>query len=375
MDERTLERLVGSYLALPQETHTFGWQGGEPTLMGLPFFRRMVELQTALGQPGAKVANGLQTNGTLLDDEFASFLSDYRFLVGVSLDGPAALHDAGRYTVSGQVTHARVLSGIECLRRRRVEFNILTLVTQNNAARPAEVYDYLIANGFYYQQYIECVNFADSPTVAPFAIDGPEWGEFLCAIFDRWYPRDVQKVSVRLFDAILAHLVDGTANTCTHSGNCQCYFLVEHNGDIYPCDFHVQPEWRLGNLHTDSWAALWNGPRFAQFGARKTREEETRCGGCPYLAICLGDCPKNRGSDVSRRSRLCEGWQRFYRHTLPRFQELAGQIRRDREFVCCEMKRRQRLATANIVTIPGRNAPCTCGSGRKFKACCGRWLR
>ncbi len=140
MDDRTLERVISSFLATPQETHTFGWQGGEPTLMGLPFFQRVVALQSTLGRIGTKVANGLQTNGTLLTDEFASFLGKYRFLVGVSLDGPPDIHDAMRRNANGQGSHASVLAGIECLRRQKVEFNILTLVNRTNVSRAVEVY-------------------------------------------------------------------------------------------------------------------------------------------------------------------------------------------------------------------------------------------
>ncbi len=154
MDDRTLARVIGSYLSTAQPTHSFGWQGGEPTLMGLPFFRRAVELQKTLGRSGTRVANGLQTNGTLLDHEFAAFLAEYHFLVGVSLDGPPVLHDATRRAADGQGSHARVLAGISALRRAKAEFNILTLVNRANVSHAADVYDDLVEQGFLYHQYI-----------------------------------------------------------------------------------------------------------------------------------------------------------------------------------------------------------------------------
>jgi uncharacterized protein len=332
MHERTLDRMIAGYMATPQPVHTFGWQGGEPTLMGVDFYRRAVELQAAYAQAGSRIANGLQTNGTLLNDEFAAFLAEYRFLVGVSLDGPAAMHDAERGFITGQGSHAQVLSGIECLRRHRVEFNILTLVNRANVSQPIAVYDYLVEQGLLYHQYIECVEFAPDGTLQPFAITGPAWGAFLCQIFDRWYRSDTRRVSVRLFDTVLARMVYGTSNCCASSGNCCSYFVVEHNGDVYACDFHVTPAWKLGNVMTDDWASLQTSSRYAAFGARKGKWSE-RCKRCPYLPFCMGDCLKNRGGrknqDPTKLSHLCEGWRQFYRHTLPRFQMLAEDICRN----------------------------------------------
>ena len=358
MDEHTLERVITSYLATSQKTHTFGWQGGEPTLMGLPFFRRAVELQKTVGRAGTKVANGLQTNGTLLDDEFAAFLAEYRFLVGVSLDGPPAIHDAERRSADGQGSHARVLAGIECLRQRRVEFNVLTLVHRANVARATEVYDYLVDHGFFYHQYIECIEFAGDGSLEPFAIDGASWGAFLCAVFDRWYARDTRRVSVRLFDTVLARLVDGVANTCSCGDDCRQYFVVEYNGDIYPCDFHVRSEWFLGNIQHGNWDDFLKHPRFAEFGARK-RQGLAVCAACPFLELCQCDCPKNRGGDPAQRSQLCAGWKMFYAHTLPHFRELAEQIRCDRAFVQREAERQLHVQQADKRNAgPGRNDRC-----------------
>ena len=335
MNEVTLERMIAGYMATPQPVYAFGWQGGEPTLMGLDFFRQVVARQAAHARPGTKVANSLQTNGTLLNDEFAAFLAEYRFLVGVSLDGPAAMHDAERQTAGGTGSHALALAGIECLRRNQVEFNVLTLVNRANVSRPVEVYDYLVAQGFYFHQYIECVEFAPDGTLQPFAITGPAWGDFLCQLFDRWYAQDTDRVSVRLFDTVLEKMVYGTASSCIAGKNCCQYFVVESSGDVYPCDFHVKPRWKLGNISTTTWAALQQSPAYVAFGKRKW-QRDAHCVSCVFLPFCQGDCPKNRGGlqkpDPSRRSHLCEGWKQFYRHTLPRFEKLADVIRSERKF-------------------------------------------
>lgn len=329
MPSAVLERMVRSFLQTPQPSHTFAWQGGEPTLMGLPFYREATALQASLGAPGTVVANGFQTNGVLLDDDWAALFAEYRFLVGVSLDGPAPLHDRFRRDRSGRGTHARVLEGIAALRRRRVEYNILTLVSQANVTRPETVYDYLCEQDVRFHQYIECVELDAHGALQPFAVTAAQWGEFLCRLFDHWFRHDTHRVSVRLFDTILAQLVDGVCNTCASGTSCDTYLVVEHNGDVYPCDFFVRPELRLGNLLEDEWEALQASDRYCAFAAAKTRWDAA-CAACPWLRFCHGDCPKNRGGSPERLSLLCEGWRRFYAHALPRLEELAQEVRRAR---------------------------------------------
>ena len=198
----------------------------------------------------------------------------------------------------------------------------------------------------------------------PYALAGGEWGEFLCAVFDEWVAHDIGRISVRLFDAILAFLFDGRYDLCHMSGDCRQYFVVEHNGDVYPCDFYVRADLRLGNIGQDSWRDLLSSPIRAAFGLGKTEWPED-CAVCKYLPLCSGDCLKHRPLGHPRaKSWLCEGWRIFYAHALPRLQELAWRIRSEGG---------QR--TGNLaLPEPGRNAPCFCGSGRKFKKCHGeRW--
>jgi uncharacterized protein len=374
MTDAILDRMIGSFMATGQRVYSFAWQGGEPTLVGLDFFKRVVELQKHYGKHGATVANGLQTNGTLLDDDWARHFAEYKFLLGVSLDGPEAIHDHFRLYGDRRGSHAEVLKGIAALRRQRAEFNILTLVSQANAHHATEVYDYLVERGFLYHQYIECVEFDEKGDLLPFSVSGAEWGAFLCAIFDRWFASDTRRVSVRLFDSVLARLVDGATNVCTMGADCRNYLVVEHNGDIYPCDFFVEPDLRLGNIMRDDWAALWGRERFAAFGAAKCGWNP-QCASCPYLALCGGDCQKHRyakGRDPGNLSALCEGWRLFHGHTRDRFLQLADGIRKERAQADALARRQAAAERFSGGGRVGRNDPCPCGSDRKFKKCCGK---
>ncbi len=359
MSDETLEALIKGYMATPQPQYAFAWQGGEPTLMGLEFFERVVELQKKHGAPGASVANHLQTNGLAVDDALARHLARYNFLVGVSLDGPAQRHDRYRRNALGHGSHERVMAGLEALRRHRVKVNILTLVSQANVAHGASTYRYLRDQGYDFHQYIPCVEFDPSGQRLPFALSGPEWGDFLCSVYDEWVKHDAGKVSIRFFDSILYRMVKGGPNICHMGDNCCQYFVVEHNGDVYPCDFFVEPELRLGNIARDSWKSLQGSPIYLDFGARKA-DRDPGCDTCPYLDYCAADCPKHRiaGGRVEPRAKsvLCQGYMKFFDHALPGLQRLAREISG---------------GTAGAGKV-GRNDPCPCGSGRKYKKCCGR---
>lgn len=330
MSDAVLERLVRSYLATEQPVHAFVWQGGEPLLMGHRFFDRIADLQMAFGRRGSCVSNAVQTNGVLLDDRYARQFRACRFLTGVSLDGPAGLHDSMRRDCGGAGSHGRVLAGIEALRRCGAEFNVLTLVSKGTVGHAKTIYEYLVKEvGATFLQFVECVELDGRGGASPYSVSPTEWGSFLCEIFDAWYASDTRRVSIRLFDTILGKLATGRDLCCTVGSDCRQYFVVEHNGDVYPCDFHVSAEWRLGNVLSDSWDAMAGSELYRRFGARK-RELPDACMACEYLSLCAGDCPKNRvghGSGSARAlSHLCEGWKMFYAHTLPRFRSLSKEI-------------------------------------------------
>ncbi|NLN02523.1 MAG: anaerobic sulfatase maturase [Lentisphaerae bacterium] len=368
MSDAVLARLVESYLATNQPQYGFAWQGGEPTLMGSAFFSRVTELQRQHRRPGTVITNALQTNATLIDDELAAHLAADNFLVGVSLDGPAELHDAYRLTHNGHPTHASVAEGMERLRRHRVDFNILTLVNRRNAAEPERIYRHLVQQGCLHHQYIPCVAHDATGQLLPFSLEQGQWGDFLCRLFDLWYQHDTRRVSVRLFDSIVIRLIEGVTNDCTFSRDCRHYFMVEHNGDVYPCDFFAEPGLRLGNIMEHTWDELLRSPRYQAFGACKS-QWNAACDTCAWLEFCAGDCPRHRyitSRDPRQRSFLCADWQQFLAHTMPRFRRLAEEIRAERQ-----ARQRGVTATSRGTSSPGRNVPCPCGSGRKFKHCCG----
>jgi len=323
MSNETLETLVSGYMQTKQPVYQFGWQGGEPTLMGVDFFRTVVRLQGKYGRPGAKVSNGLQTNGTLITPEMAALFKEYHFLAGISIDGPAEIHDLRRKTLVGTGSYKQVMQGLEELRRHDVEVNVLVLVHHDNVTKPEAVFRHLVDLGFTYHQYIPCVEMDKYGNPLPWSITGAEWGEFLIRMFQIWSKGHVQTVSVRNFDAVLQMLVTGQAVMCTLGRNCSDYFVVEHNGDVYPCDFFVEPELLLGNIRSDSWESLRNSKTYRAFGSRKLRLPG-ECQTCEYFTLCTGDCPKHRdGQDMSR---LCEGIRMFYKETLPAFRSIASRL-------------------------------------------------
>jgi len=364
MSDETLEILIKSYMSTNQlNNYSFGWQGGEPTLMGLKFFEKVIELQKKYGPPGAVVSNGLQTNGTLITEEMAKFFKKYNFLLGVSLDGPPYLHDYYRKTLGQTPTHSLVMRGIEILKKHNVEFNILILVNNKTVKKAREIYQYMKSQGFLYHQYIPCVEFDNNNKPHTYSITGKEWGTFLCELYDEWIKEDMKKISIRLFDSILEYLVYGQYNVCYMNNDCCQYFLVEYDGNVYPCDFFVRKDLLIGNVKTGTWDEFLKSPVYLRFGRQKANWN-VYCNNCIYLNLCHGDCQKFRigGSKSSRMlSVLCKGWRMLYAHSLPQFKRIAQQIRAERN-----IKAHIPIKIEKI----GRNAPCPCGSGKKYKDCC-----
>lgn len=366
MDDVTLEKMIASYMKTKQPAYSFGWQGGEPTLMGVDFFKKVVELQKKYSKPGIPVSNGLQTNGTLITDDMAKLFHDYNFLVGVSVDGPEPIHNKYRVHTGDRGSHHLVMEGIHKLKKHKVEFNILTLVSESNVNHAKEVYSYLKEQGFYYHQYIPCVEFDSLGSHVPYSITGKQWGQFLIDIFNLWKKEDVFKVSIRKFDAILSLLIMGQINMCTMSGHCCQYFVVEHNGDVFPCDFFVEKQRNLGNVHHESWQDMQTSKSFEQFGAQKNNWND-QCKQCDYIDLCSGDCLKHRiynQNEPEHLSWLCEGWKMFYDATLDEFKAIA------KNYLKSQGKNHSTLLFDEVKR--DRNGLCFCGSQKKFKHCHGK---
>lgn len=323
MSPEVLEAMIREYLALDQPVYAFCWQGGEPALMGLPFYRKATALQERCAPAGSVITNSIQTNATGITDALAAHFADYRFLAGCSLDGPQDVHDRYRRGAGGQGSYARVREGLDVLMRRGVEVDILAVVTRANVGNPGRLYDFFRALGCGRLHFIPCVHDGSVDGTGA-AITGEEWGAFLNGIFDRWLPRDVGRLGIRLFDAVVAKMAHDQDWLCTLGRDCRQYLVVEHDGTVYPCDFFVDEGLRLGNVRGDSLAGMRAGEAYRRFGEAKLAAPE-ECLSCRHWELCRGDCPGNR--PVSGRSILCAGWLRFFDHAGPRLAELARMVR------------------------------------------------
>ncbi len=364
MTPQVLEEMIKQMMALDRRQATFGWQGGEPTLCGLDFFRQAVALQKKYGAAGQSVSNGLQTNALLLTPEWARFLRQYNFLLGVSLDGPAKYHDAYRVYANGAPTHERVMKSIRMLEQYHVEFNILSVINRITGNHGAEIYDYLVSEGFQFLQFIPCVE-VDPTTgrITDFSVGPEQFGDFLCEVFDRWYNHGQPEVSIRDFDAILAVYLGQEAPMCSYQKECGSYVVVEYNGDLYPCDFMVREELYLGNLMETPLDKIFESEKLKAF-ARKKSTPRPECQVCAWLPICNQGCTRFVNIDGSKRNYLCKGYQRFFSYAHERFLELRNRILLRMGYDPTRIK-------PPVLPI-GRNDPCPCGSGKKYKHCCGR---
>jgi uncharacterized protein len=332
MSEEILECLVKSYLGPRFPLSSFTWQGGEPMLMGLDFYKKVVQLQQQYGASGQFVSNALQTNGILLDNAWCEFLADYKFLVGISLDGPKEFHDYYRRDRTGNGTYDRVLEGIECCRRHGVNFNILVLLNDRNVNHPDLLFDFFTSRDMLYLQFIPCVeqNPVDPTQPASYSISPEQYGRFLCRLFDRWRDGWTRKLSVRIFDSMLSYLLGRPHTECTFGRQCDDYIVIEHNGDAFCCDFYVTSETRLGNILESPIEQLAASPVKQAF-SRKKKDIANKCLVCRYLDICRGGCPKDRAmltGTHKKPSYFCEGYKMFFDHALGHLRVLAAEVQK-----------------------------------------------
>lgn len=292
MSAEVLERLVDGFLFYSYPVSIFAFQGGEPTLAGLPFFEKLVEFQQKFGRPGQTVSNSIQTNGILLDDAWCAFLKQYNFLTGISLDGPEEVHDRYRFNRAGHPTWRKVTDAVARMHKHGAEFNILCVVSQANVGMPRELYRFFLSIGAEHLQFIPLAEFHPDGTPMPYTISPEQYGRFLCELFDAWWP-DRRRVRIRFFDNLAEALAGMKPGSCTLHEACDSYVVVEYNGDVYPCDFFVESGWKLGNLMLDSFAEIARRQRRHTFAAKKALPHE-ECRVCEYASICHGGCPKLR---------------------------------------------------------------------------------
>jgi len=395
MPEDTLELYIRQLLEChPGPEVTVAWQGGEPTLMGLDFFRKSVELVQQYRHPGQQIEYTFQTNGILLDDDWCGFLKQHGFLVGLSVDGPKEIHNRYRVNKGGEGTFDQVMRGWENLHRHGVDINILCTVHAANQDHGRRVYRFFRDSmGARYLQFIPIVE-RSTPDLLPIAnlgwserpggkrllytqsgslvtertVGSEQYGRFLIDIFEEWVRHDVGEVFVQLFDVTL-NAYFGRSTLCVYAPTCGNSLALEHNGDLYSCDHFVEPDYRLGNIHETHMRDLVASPRQRRFGLDKGDRLTRQCRDCEVLSLCYGGCPKDRFVDShdgeAGHNYLCQGLYRFFNHTRPAMHAMANLIQQ------------QRLAEEVMPMIAaedakrGRNDPCPCGGGRKWKHCHG----
>ncbi|MGC8540810.1 MAG: anaerobic sulfatase maturase [Phycisphaerae bacterium] len=395
MNDQTLESYVQQYIAAePGEEVPFAWQGGEPTLLGIAFFRRALDLQKKYCPPGKRVSNAIQTNGTLLTPEWCRFLAENHFLVGLSLDGPRELHDRYRVTRKGLPTFDLVWRGLQLLKEHKVDFNTLTVVHRELAYQPREVYEFLREHGSGYMQFIPLVEriggsgsylakggplniLQPQDAVAPWSVEPLQFGKFLSDIFDIWVRRDVGRIYVQSFDVQLGIWAGYGSTLCVFAETCGRALAIEHTGDLYSCDHYVSPEYRLGNINDTSLDVLVDSPAQKAFGTDKQTTLPEYCRRCDVKFACNGECPKNRfihtPDGEPGLNYLCAGYKHFLHHIRP-YMELMAQLLKTGRAPADIM---QMIASGSLRQTdslgkpPGRNMPCPCNSGRKYKKCCG----
>ena len=398
MSDQVLEEYVRRYIESQEVPEiSFAWQGGEPTLLGVGFFRKAVELQRQYAN-GKRISNAIQTNGTLLDDEWCAFFSENQFLVGLSIDGPRELHDRYRVDKRQQPSFDAVIRGLDLLKKHNADFNTLTVVNRVNSQRPLEVYRFLQEIGSQYLQFIPLVerlpqkqasmplDLAEPPVpgdandagpVTSWSVEARQYGEFLVRIFDEWVRKDVGRTFVQLFDMALGQWMGLGSSLCVFAERCGAAMAMEHNGDLYACDHYVYPRYKLGNLLNQSLVEMAGSEQQRKFGNDKFDSLPQYCRKCSVRFACNGECPKHRFMHTPDGepglNYLCPGYKRFFTHIDAHMRTMADLLRAGRpaaDIMHLLAREQQTQQQTHTWQTAGRNDPCPCGSGKKFKKCC-----
>lgn len=371
MSEDLLETYIVQHIqAATEPVILFSWHGGEPTILGLDYFYTIVALQQKHQPAHQKIVNGIQTNGTLLDEQWCRFLKNHHFIVGISLDGPAELHDQFRHTKTGKSMHAKTLHGYHLLRQHGVTTEILCVVNARNVYFPLDVYRYFKTLGAQYISFLPLVEpIDDSGRVSERTVPAGAFGHFLCTIFDEWQTHDIGNIKIQVFEEAARTAFDQEHTLCIFKKTCGGVSVVEHNGDFYSCDFFVDEAHRLGNIQNTPLVKFLDSSEQQKFGRAKLDSLPHYCRACAVRDICNGGCPKNRFIRTPEGdpglNYLCSGYKRFFQHCQPFVKQIAALWR--------QKNRSPSVAPQNSTTGShkiGRNDPCPCGSGKKYKQCC-----
>jgi uncharacterized protein len=367
------EYIIQHIDASPDEVVRFSWHGGEPTLLGLDYFRTIVALQRKHQPSGRLIANGIQTNGTLLNEDWCAFLASEGFSVGLSLDGPQDLHDLCRVNRDGKSTYRQTMCGYELLRAHRVPTDILCVVNAHNVEHPVEVYRFFKQLEAPYLTFLPLVKRRKGAKggVSALSVRAEAWGDFLCKVFDEWVSRDIGRIKVQIFEEAARTAFGQEHSLCIFRPVCGDIPVVEHNGDCYSCDHFVDAEHLLGNIRETPLLDMIEGTAQKAFGLAKLEALPLTCRLCEVREMCSGECPKNRFISApdgeAGLNYLCAGYKRFFTRCLPFVKEVAAEWRRQANE---QSARQEHGAGIRKRDEPGRNDPCPCGSGKKYKKCC-----
>jgi uncharacterized protein len=375
MPDDLLEEYIVQHIAASSDGPiSFAWHGGEPTLLGLDYFRTIVALQRKHQPPGQRISNGMQTNGTLLDEAWCSFLAAEGFAIGLSLDGPEDVHDAYRVNKGQQPTHKQVMRGYKLLRQHKIPCDILCVVHAENVRYPIPVYRFFKEIKADYIGFLPLVERqpAAAGGVSDRTVPAEALGTFLCTIFDEWVRNDIGQVMVQLFEEAARTARGQEHALCIFRRTCGQVPVVEHNGDFYSCDHFVEPEHHLGNIRYTPLAELLDSPQQHAFGQAKLDTLPRYCQECEVRAMCNGGCPKDRiiqtPDGEPGLNYLCAGWKRFFTYSRPYLAQMVALERAGRP--AAQLMQLVRATDARNRATVGRNDPCPCGSGRKYKRCC-----
>jgi len=391
LSEELLEIFIKQYIEAQQvPVVTFVWQGGEPTLLGLEYFKKIVEIQKRYSV-GKNIENAFQTNGTRLDNDWCKFFTDNNILVGISIDGEEHNHDHFRKTNSGGPTFKRVMKGIELLHKNKVDFNTLSVVNSYNINYASETYRFLKKIGSGFIQFLPAVEriadirdeknlnlvspaFTSDASVTDWSVGAKDFGQFLITIFNEWVRNDVARYYVQIFDAALANYVGEMPGICVFAETCGDALVMEHNGDVFSCDHFVYPEYFLGNIKDTPLTDLAKSQKQFDFGIDKRNTLPRYCLTCDVRWACHGECPKHRiistPDGKPGLNYLCEGYKMFFKHSEPYMEFMAKELKAKRAPANVMQWIKNRENQVIKPATPGRNDPCPCGSGKKFKNCC-----